>query len=63
MLDLFENVWGSREKITVEHAVDLTLPVGPHAFFPEAFPDLVRRLPCLSLALRASGEGSAGRMT
>ena len=27
MNDLFENVWGDRSEITVDHCVDITLPV------------------------------------
>lgn len=31
MADLFENVWGDQKAITVDNAVDITLPVGPQA--------------------------------
>ncbi|PSR70454.1 hypothetical protein PHLCEN_2v13705, partial [Hermanssonia centrifuga] len=27
MNDLFQNVWGTREEITVDHAIDITLPI------------------------------------
>lgn len=27
MTDLFENVWGQQDTITVDHCVDVTLPV------------------------------------
>ena len=27
MMDLFENVWGSRSELVVDHCVDITLPV------------------------------------
>lgn len=29
MNDLFDNVWGTQDAITVNHAVDITLPVSP----------------------------------
>ena len=27
MADLFENVWGTKKEIVVDHAIDVTLPV------------------------------------
>jgi hypothetical protein len=29
MNDLFDNVWGDRSEIVVDHCVDITLPVSP----------------------------------
>lgn len=28
MTDLFDNVWGSKQEIAVDNAIDVTLPVG-----------------------------------
>ena len=30
MNDLFDNVWGDRSEVVVDHCVDITLPVSPH---------------------------------
>lgn len=30
-LDLFDNVWGQKEEIIVDHAVEITLPVSPQS--------------------------------
>ena len=30
MNDLFDNVWGDRSEVVVDHCVDTTLPVSPH---------------------------------
>ena len=27
MMDMFDNVWGDRSEIVVDHCVDITLPV------------------------------------
>ena len=32
MQDLFDNVWGAKQEIVVDHAVDITLPVGRCSF-------------------------------
>jgi hypothetical protein len=32
MMDLFDNVWGSKEEIVVENAIEVTLPVGYMCF-------------------------------
>ena len=29
MIDLFDNVWGDRSEVVVDHCVDVTLPVRP----------------------------------
>ena len=36
--DLFENVWGSQHQITVDHVVDITLPVSPYMWTPDCLP-------------------------
>jgi hypothetical protein len=28
MLDLFDNIWGDKSEIIVDHCLDITLPVG-----------------------------------
>ena len=30
MNDLFDNVWGNRSEVVVDHCVEITLPVSPH---------------------------------
>lgn len=27
MMDLFDNVWGNRSKVVIDHCVDITFPV------------------------------------
>ncbi|KAF9075519.1 cytochrome P450 [Rhodocollybia butyracea] len=37
MLDLFENVWGSQDSVTVDHAVDITVPIALFVIGAAAF--------------------------
>ena len=45
MVDLFDNVWGDRSEIVVEHCIDITLPV--RLLWPKfcLHPNIPARLP------------------
>jgi hypothetical protein len=38
MMDLFDNVWGDRSEVVVDHCVDLTLPVRSLWFRSQTLP-------------------------
>ena len=38
MMDMFDNVWGDRPEIVVDHCVDVTLPVRSLWFRSQTFP-------------------------
>ena len=44
MNDLFDNVWGDRSEIIVDHCVDITLPVRFVRLGPYPFPNISIRL-------------------
>src|ERR1700733_7317893 len=44
MVDLFDNVWGDRSEIVVDHCVDITLPVRFLCLSPSQSPDNSNRL-------------------
>jgi hypothetical protein len=49
-MDLFDNVWGDKAEIVVEHCVDITLPVRFLCLIPCPYPNVSTRLRCSSSA-------------
>ena len=52
MFDLFDNVWGDKPEIVLDHCLDITLPVGEARALPHTLSDVSFRLLFLSLALQ-----------
>jgi hypothetical protein len=52
MFDLFENVWGDKPEVVLDHCLDITLPVGQVWTLLHTLPDASVRLPFLSSALQ-----------
>ena len=49
MMDMFENVWGDRSEVVVDHCVDITLPVCSLWHRSYSYPNTIR-LPSSSSA-------------
>ena len=52
MFDLFDNVWGDKPEIVLDHCLDITLPVGQARALPHNLSDASFRLLFLSSALQ-----------
>jgi hypothetical protein len=50
MTDLFDNVWGNKSEIVVDHCVDITFPVRLPWLILYTWPNILNRLRSLSLA-------------
>jgi hypothetical protein len=50
MMDLFDNVWGDKAEIVVDHCVDITLPVRFLCLIRRPCPNISTRLLCSSSA-------------
>jgi cytochrome P450 len=50
MVDLFDNVWGNKAEIIVDHCLDITLPVRRPCLIRHPNPNLSTRLLCSSSA-------------
>jgi hypothetical protein len=46
MMDLFDNVWGDRAEVVVDHCLDITLPVRILFLIPCPYPNISARLRC-----------------
>ena len=52
MFDLFDNVWGDKPEIVLDHCLDITLPVGQALDFTHTLSDVSFRSPFLSSVLQ-----------
>ena len=52
VMDMFDNVWGDRSEVVVDHCVDITLPVRFLWLRLYSCPNIFTRLPSLSSALQ-----------
>ena len=50
MMDMFDNVWGNKSEVVVDHCLDITLPVRFLWLGLYTFPNVSTRLPSSSLA-------------
>jgi hypothetical protein len=48
MMDLFDNVWGDKAEVVVDHCLDITLPVRFLYLTPCLYPNISARLRCSS---------------
>ena len=55
MVDLFDNVWGDRSEIAVDHCVDVTLPV-------RSYDSDLRISPCANISTRLLSSSSASQV-
>jgi hypothetical protein len=62
MMDMFDNVWGDKSEVVVDHCVDITLPVRILWLRLYSCPNIFTRLPSLSSAsqvfMMRSNDGS-----
>jgi hypothetical protein len=49
-MDMFDNVWGDKSEVVVDHCIDITVPVRLLCLRHRPFPNISTRLPSSSSA-------------